>query len=232
MSISRTPSRQGGFTLLEMSVALIVVAIIVSALTISSDLQRNSTYQHLATSFVRGWQLAFLNYSDRVGVAPGDSQTTPTGKVNAAKNSELCELELRNSMYAAGVAMPQGRAEGFETHYGYLDSNGNPQDVSACFANVDWSIPGSSAGVYVVQEKNVLILRGLTPDLARMLDRLVDGNADARFGRFRENVQASSTATGSTEWSLDSRVAYGSGTVTNLDESQVVTLTAYYLMDP
>ncbi|ROZ84513.1 type II secretion system protein [Pseudomonas neustonica] len=224
--------RQRGFTLLEMSVALIIVALIISALTLGSNLQRNTVYQHMATSFVRGWQMAFLNHVDRVGVAPGDSQITPTGKVNGADDSELCGLDLRNAMYAAGVAMPPGRSEGFETHYGYLDSNGNPQDVSACFVNVSWSVPGSSAGLYVVQRKNVLVLRGLTPDLARMIDRLVDGNADARFGSFREASEADKTSTSSSEWSLDNRVGYGQTSVRNLDESQVVTLTAYYLMDP
>ena len=151
--------------------------------------------------------------------------------MNGADDSELCSLDLRNAMYAAGVTMPQGRSEGFETHYGYLDSNGNPQDVSACFENVAWSVPGSSAGSYVVQRKNVLVLEGLTPDLARMLDSLVDGNADARFGSFREESQAALTTTSSEEWSLGSGVAYGSATATNLDESQIATLTAYYLMD-
>lgn len=224
-------SRQRGFTLLEMSVVLIIVALIVGALTLGRDLQRNTVYQHLASSFVRGWQLSYLSHVERVGVAPGDSQTTPTGKVNAANDSELCSTDLRNAMYAAGVTMPQGRAEGFETHYGYLDSNGNPQDVSACFANVEWSVPGSSAGTYVVQRKNVLILEGLTPDLARMLDNLVDGNADARFGSFREKEKAELVTAASAPWSLDNRTAYGSSNVTNLDESQVVTLTAYYLMD-
>ena len=228
---SYTDAHQRGFTLLEMSMALIVVALIVSALTLGSNLQRNTVYQNLATSFVRGWQLAYLSHVDRVGVAPGDSQIAPTGKVNGNNDDELCDLDLRNAMYAAGVTMPQGRSEGFETHYGYLDSNGNPQDVSACFENVAWSVPGSSAGVYVVQRKNVMVLDGLTPDLARMLDSLVDGNADARFGSFREESQAALISTDSTEWSKDNREAYGSATASNLDESQVVTLTAYYLMD-
>mgnify|MGYP003123119180 CR=1 FL=1 len=225
--IKTTLTRQRGFTLLEMSMALIVVALIIGAVTLGGNLQRNTTYQHMATSFVRGWQLAYLSHVDRVGVAPGDNQTTPTGKVNGADDSELCNLDLRNAMYAAGVTMPQGRSEGFETHYGYLDSNGNPQDVSVCFENVAWSVPGSSADNYVVQRKNVMVLRGLTPDLARMLDNLVDGNADARFGSFRENELANDTDNASKEWSQDNRGA----AATNLDESQIATLTAYYLMD-
>lgn len=225
-----SPRRIHGFTLLEMSIALIVVALIISALTLGNDLQRNAAYQRLATSFVRGWQMAFLTHVDRVGSVPGDS-VVPTGKVNAANGSPRCEMDLRNSMYAAGITMPQGRAEGFETHFGYLDSNGNPQDVEVCFVNVEWSVPGSTAGSYVVQRKNVMILKGLTPDLARMLDSLIDGNADARFGNFREKSQANQTGTTSTEWSLDNRFDYNRAN-TNLDESQVVVLTAYYLMDP
>lgn len=223
-------ARQRGFTLLELSIALVVVALIISALSVGGDLQRNATYQRMATSFVRGWQLSFLDYEDTVGVVPGDSQTSPTGMVNGAENSSLCGDDLRDVMYAAGVSMPQGRAEGFETHYGYRDSNGNPQDVELCMSNVAWSLVGSSSGVYVSQQKNVLILTGLTPDLARMLDSLIDGNPDARFGDFREAAQAASTNGDGQEWSRDNRYDYDD-TLTNEDESQVVTLTAYYLMD-
>lgn len=228
--MTRNHFRQSGFTLLEMSMVLIVVALLIGAITLGSNLQRNTVYQHLATSFVRGWQLAYLSHVERVGVAPGDNQTAPTGKVNAAENNKLCDLDLRNKMYAAGITMPHGRAEGFETRYGYLDSNGNPQDVSACFVNVKWSIPGNSAGNYVTQHKNVLQLSGLTPDLARMLDNLVDGNPDARFGRFREASKAKDTTASSAEWSQDNKTDYDENK-THLDESQIVTLTAYYLMD-
>ena len=88
-------------------------------------------------------------------------------------------------MYAAGVRMPTGRAEGFESQFGFLDSNGNPQDLEVCFAYVKWLVPGATAGQYVVQQRNVMILRRMTPDLARMIDSVVDGQADAQFGSFR-----------------------------------------------
>lgn len=224
-------ARQKGFTLLELSIALLIIALLIGALSVGSDLQRNANYQRLATSFVRGWQLSFLTFTDKVGVVPGDNQSSPTGKINGKNDDALCELDLRNAMYAAGVNMPQGRAEGFETHYGYLDSNGNPQNLSVCLKNVAWSVPGSNAGQYVVQRKNVLILSGVTPDLARMLDALIDGNPDARFGRFREQEKAADTNSTGAEWSRDNRYNFVDAN-TNLDESQVVTLTALYLMDP
>jgi prepilin-type N-terminal cleavage/methylation domain-containing protein len=223
-----------GFTLLEMSMVLIAIALIIGATTIGTNLQRNATYQNLATDFVRGWQLSYLSYFNTIGVVPGDSTTTPTGKVNAGSTT-LCSSNgstgLRDVMYAAGVKMPIGRAEGFEDHYGYLDSNGNPQDTDVCFQNVDWSVP-SGVGTYVTQKKNVMIISRLTPDLARMLDSMIDGVTDARFGDFRESTNASATTTTSLEWSIDNRRDLNTGTDSNLDEAQVGLVTAYYLMNP
>ena len=200
-----------GFTLLELSIVLVIVAVIIATLTVGGDLQRNASYQHLATSFVRGWQLAYLAHFEGTGIVIKDSQTTPTLKVNQG-GAEVCGSDLKGAMLAAGVKMPLGRAEGHEDHYAYLDSNGNPQDLEVCFANVDWSVAGATAGAYVVQKKNVMILKRLTPDLARMLDALIDGSPNARFGNFREDTLAASTNAAGAEWSLDNRVVWSEGT--------------------
>ena len=218
-----------GFTLVELSIALVVIALIVGAVAAGGDLQRNASYQRISSSFLRGWQLAFISHKEKTGVVPGDNATAPTGRINTG-SSELCGLALRNVMYAAGVRMPTGRAEGRETEYAYLDSNGNPQALEVCMQYVDWSVPGSSAGVYVVQQRNVLVLKRLTPDLARLIDASLDGQADARFGSVREDVFASLTDTLSREWSKNNRMNY-SDTTDNRDESQVAVLTAYYLLD-
>lgn len=220
-----------GFTLIELSVVLIVVALIVGAVAAAGDLQRNASYQRISSSFLRGWQLAFISHKEKTGVVPGDTATEPTGKVKAG-TAELCGADLRNAMYAAGVRMPIGRAEGQETQYTYLDSNGNPQALEVCMQYVSWSVPGSSAGVYVEQKRNVLVMKSLTPDLARLIDATLDGQADARFGSVRESINAALTDTVSREWSKDNRFAYGDSNAVNRDESQVAVVTAYYLLDP
>lgn len=228
-------SAEKGFTLLEMAMVLIAIALIIGATTIGTNLQRNAAYQKIATVFVRGWQLSYLEYFNKVGVVPGDTPAAPTGKVNAANNTLLCGSNgatgLRDVMYAAGVKMPIGRAEGFEDHYAYLDSNGNPMETYVCFENVPWSVPGATAGTYVVQQKNVMVIYRLTPDLARMLDSMIDGVTDARFGDFREMANAALTTTPSADWSIDNRYNFAGANV-NLDESQVGVVTAYYLMNP
>lgn len=231
--MNRTTSSRAprGFTLIELSVALLVIALIVGAVAAGGDLQRNASYQRVSSSFLRGWHLAFISHKEKTGVVPGDTAAAPTGQIDAS-TAELCGLDLRNVMYAAGVRMPGGRAEGKETEYAYLDSNGNPQAVEVCMQYVPWSVPGSSAGSYVVQNRNVLVMKRLTPDLARMIDSTLDGQADARFGNVREDSEAAKTTATSSEWSRDNRYAYGGTTQTNRDESQVAVVTAYYLLDP
>lgn len=230
MTRTALPRLIRGFTLIELSIALVIVALIVGAVAAGGDLQRNASYQRVSSSFLRGWHLAFISHKEKTGVVPGDTASAPTGKING-NSTELCGTALRNVMYAAGVRMPGGRAEGKETEYAYLDSNGNPQAVEVCMQYVAWSVPGSSAGSYVVQNRNVLVMKRLTPDLARLVDSTLDGQADARFGSVRESSVAASTGTASLEWSKDNRTNYA-GTTDNRDESQVAVLTAYYLLDP
>jgi hypothetical protein len=85
---------------------------------------------------------------------------------------------LHELMDRHGIRMPPGRAEGQEDRYVYLDQNGNPQELQVCFT---WFPAESGHG-----SGNAMIIRGLTPELARQLDRMIDGNADALEGRFRQ----------------------------------------------
>lgn len=235
-----------GFTLVEMAIVLAVIGLIMGAVAIGKDLQRNAAYQRLSSDFVQGWLVAYDTYTTTAGRVPADSAAAPTGAVNATQataagsGTVLCDnpanpanaASLLNVFLAAGVKLPEGRTEGQQNRYVYLDSNGNPQEVRVCFQSVMWAEPGATVGTYVPRARNVMVLTGLTPSLAQMLDAQIDTQADARFGRFRESTQANATATVAGQlWSVDDRMAHGSAVATTLDESQVAVVTAYLLMN-
>ncbi|MCS4504248.1 prepilin-type N-terminal cleavage/methylation domain-containing protein [Arhodomonas aquaeolei] len=222
-----------GFTLLELAIVLAVIGLIISAVTVGRDLYRNAQYQRISSTFVQGWQIAYDTYTANTGVVPGDAPSDPGGEING-DGSALCngtDDALLNTFLAAGVELPEGRAEGQNDRYVYQDSNGNPQEVQVCFRTVEWAVPGSSVDNYVTRERNVMVIRDLTPSLARHLDAGIDGKADARFGRFREDSEADSTGTTGVAWSVDDRMAYGDSTATAEDEDQVTVVTAYYRMN-
>lgn len=229
-----TRRRQRGFSLLELSVVLVIIGLIVGAVTIGKDVQRNAVYQRIASDFVQGWAIAYDRFYDGTGRPPGDSAVAPTGIVNGATATPLCGVNLLNAMQAAGVEMPAGRAEGSADRYVYLDSNGNPQELTICFSNVAWSEPGATVGTYLSRPRNVMVLTGMTPALATLLDNSFDSLVDATFGRFREQAQANNVAAAhpGLAWSKDDRYAFVDTGVpaSPTDESQVGVVSAFLKM--
>jgi len=204
--------RAEGFTIVEMSVVLVVIALIIGAVTIGRDVFRSASGERIASRFVQGWALAYDNYVANVGAVPGDNVTNPIGEVNGAIQSALCSDQLRTQMLQRGIAMPDGRAE----------------TAQVCFINIVWSEPGASINSYVTKQRNVMRLTGVTPELATQLDQQIDGHVDARFGRFREDGQQASTAIDGVEYSRTNDDAINGGSGSN--DSQVAELTVYLKM--
>jgi len=95
-----------------------------------------------------------------------------------------------------------------------FDSNGNPQEIQVCF---QWNLPGEPSG-----SGNVMVISGLTPDLARSLDQMIDGKPDSREGMFRQEGVTDGTPGGpGAEWSLTNTAQYNGGANSNLDEDQI-----------
>ena len=192
-----------GFTIVEMSVVLVIIALILGAVSIGRDVHRSAVAERIATDFVQGWTLAYDRYVIQVGAVPGDDIGNPTGRVHGDGTppdgipaGALCGKELRQAVLERGIALPQGRAEGRETQYVYRDSGGNPQELQVCFMNVpDWAEPSATtANAYVPRSRNVMLLAGMTPELAGLMDARVDGSIDAQFGRLREQGQHNGTS--------------------------------------
>lgn len=272
--------RQQGFTLVEMAIVLAIIGLILGAVMIGKDVQRNAEYSKVANKFIYQWKMAYDQYYQRTGVVVGDCQQAPTYMVNGSETTfngkasctrlgggaaglpenfgntglrlshgagygantlgagdpALAVQDLRDLMLRTGIRLAPGRGEDHEDRYLYTDSNGNATELQVAF---QWNPPGTISGA-----GNVMVIRGLTPDLARYLDQLIDGKPDAREGRFRIQNAALNTAghNGNAPgdlWSGNNTVALSEGaSLANantdgrkLDEDRVVLVTAHWAME-
>ncbi|RYG11118.1 MAG: type II secretion system protein [Burkholderiales bacterium] len=197
-------ARLAGFSLLELSVVLVIIATLLGAMMTGGDLLRHAHGQRIFTEFVSGWRDTFARHVALTKVVPGDNPLDPSNVIVGTSGSALlCNDSaptLSNLMLARGISLPAGLSAGQEDRYVYQDSNGSPHELQVCFITADWSIAGSAVGVYVTDSRHLMRLTGLTTELAIQLDVMIDGRPDARFGRFRRVTDAASLASAGMEW--------------------------------
>ncbi|RZL47675.1 MAG: prepilin-type N-terminal cleavage/methylation domain-containing protein [Variovorax sp.] len=216
-----------GFTLVELSVVLVIIAVILGAVTSGGDLLRQASGQRIFSEFVTGWRNAFSTYTTQAKVVPGDNPIAPTNVIHGlGGSSELCndavDKTLTNVMLSQSIEPPEGRGTGEEDRFVYLDSNGSPHELRVCFTTVQWAVSGTTSGTFVKASRHVMHLTGLTTELAMQFDALIDGRLDARFGRFRQTSFADSLSATGVEWPLPK-----SGT----GEDNIPEVDAYLVMD-
>jgi prepilin-type N-terminal cleavage/methylation domain-containing protein len=198
--------RFGGFSLIEISMVLAVLAVIVVAASVGTNILANVNGIRVQTDFVGAWQRVYNVYTNGNKTLPGDDPYQPTGFINGRLNNPLCNsdenFKLSNvflTEVGRKIDLPSGRGPNQPHLYVFKDQDGVPQLLSVCFASVPWSTE-VAPNSYLLINRHVLIIRGLTRVLATQLDVAYDGQQNSRFGMFRSSRLAASLTLDNNDW--------------------------------
>ncbi|MBF0307953.1 MAG: type II secretion system protein [Magnetococcales bacterium] len=188
--------REKGFTLVEMAIVLVIIGLILSALSVGKDLQRNANYKQIINKFVGQWAQAYNQYYERTGLVLADNETTPTGKVGGrtgTNGSEWSGATLSGEMNSWGIKVPLGDGGAPDgvgrTRLTYHDTAGRPHTLLVSF--IYQNLRAANSGGNLVG--NLMKIQDVAPQLASTMDSLIDGEIGYSAGNFRTEADFART---------------------------------------
>jgi len=173
--------KRSGFTLIELSIVLIIIGLIVGGVMKGKDLIASAQQKKIYNTWVKQWQVVVNEYQDRTGALLGDG--TANGGNIATTNGQCDNVRLDNTV----TAQNQLKAVGLDVPVGNIAAtNGGSYKIpgkyntSTATAYLFW-LYSQTDKVY----KNKLYIVSMPTDVAIAFDRMTDGDINPSKGTFR-----------------------------------------------
>jgi len=172
-----------GFTLIELSIVLVIIGLILGAVIKGRDVLNSARQKKFYTNAIKSWELAIASYYDRTGNLLGDGAenggTAPTknGQFDGASGANFDNTDgVDAKLKAVGLEVPSSNT-GESGQFTYSGNYSGSRTITLYL-----TYRGSTDG-----NRNAIFLSNLPTDLAIALDTIVDGEADAARGNFRRD---------------------------------------------
>ncbi|MCA8306776.1 prepilin-type N-terminal cleavage/methylation domain-containing protein [Burkholderia seminalis] len=229
-------AKQGGFTLVEMAIVLVIIGLILGAVMVGRDVQRNAQYVKIRQTFINQWAEVYDAYLQRTGVPIGDDMQAPRLMVNGAhfagngnqlSGGNMTGVTPPNAIChqnsGPGMARPMETAAGYDLRDLVLEAGielpaGREQGLEDRYVYTDTN--GNPQELQVCFQwnapltrsgsGNVMVVTGLEADLARSLASAINGNGGSSNGSFRqEGVTSGAGDSEALDWTGNNTQAYG-----------------------
>ncbi|MCX6060996.1 MAG: prepilin-type N-terminal cleavage/methylation domain-containing protein [Campylobacterales bacterium] len=187
-----------GFTLVELSIVLIIIGLIIGGVLKGTDLINGAKQKKVYTTWIKGWQVAINTYQDRTGQLLGDGAAN--GGAAGAANGTFDDIDLStaagttlaNRLRAVGLDIPVTNTAAAQ--------NGGSYTIDGKYATSTSIMTLSGAILINGLPRNILSLTLVPTDVAMALDTMIDGTADAGLGNCVRSTAVAGAAPATAVW--------------------------------
>ena len=165
--------KRKGFTLIELSIVLIIIGLIIGGVMKGKDLISSAEQKNIYSSWIKAWQVAANSYQDKTGSILGDGTanggTTATEDGRVETRSLSTTTTIQTALTTVGLDVPStGGAQSLKGKY------------TTGAAVMSFIYGAASNG-----SKNRLSITNVPVDIAIAFDKMTDGKLDSGDGAFR-----------------------------------------------
>ena len=172
--------KRKGFTLIELSIVLIIVGLIIGGVMKGKDMINSAKQKKFLTTFIKGWELSVNQYQDRTGQTLGDgtvnggTQANADGVFDNISLSAAAGLAVVTRLRAVGIDSPITNTAPVNNGGSYTIEGKYARGLSLMSLTGNIQINGTP--------RNILQLTLVPADVAMAIDTMIDGGADAGLG--------------------------------------------------
>ena len=178
--------KRSGFTLIELSIVLIIIGLIIGGVMKGKDLINSADQKKIYNTWVNQWIVTANEYQDRTGNILGDggsgapvdnggSASTNDGRFDNIRLDNT--VTVQNKLKSVGLDVPVSNI---------ASTNGGAYNIKGKYAT-------SQAVAYLYylhsnidnSNSNKLYIVGMPTDVAIAFDKMADGSVDPQHGTFR-----------------------------------------------
>ena len=166
--------KRSGFTLIELSIVLIIIGLIIGGVMKGKDLINGAEQKKIYNTWVKQWQVTANEYQDRTGAVLGDGTTNGgTATENGLVDNFYADTtgSIPTALDSVGLELPVSNITG---------TRGAKYRIKGKFTTQLTRLYFYTAGGI-----NYLRFIYLPTDVAIAFDRMTDGTVDAAEGSFK-----------------------------------------------